>query len=107
MLPLSNIEYNNSTGFALFISLISITNNISDQISEAFGLILFKNRSNILFLLLACSVTVFASDTTKKTSNKQAKIVKVYAGNQTFDAIDKSGKVYSKIPHYNLMVLAI
>lgn len=48
----------------------------------------------ILLVSLTCSVTAFASDTTKKTSNKQAKIVKVYAGNQTFAAIDKNGKVY-------------
>lgn len=48
----------------------------------------------ILFALLTFSKTTFASDTTEETSNNLINIVKVYAGNQTFGAIDEDGKVY-------------
>ena len=48
----------------------------------------------LLFLSLTCSVTAFASNTNGKKSNNQVKIAKVYAGNHTFGAIDKNGKVY-------------
>ncbi len=46
----------------------------------------------LLFVLLTCSETAFASGNNEKKNS--VKIVKVYAGDQTFGAIDKNGKVY-------------
>ncbi len=48
----------------------------------------------VFFILFTCSRTALASDTSEKRSNDSVKIVKVYAGNQTFGAIDSNGKVY-------------
>ncbi|MDF2905023.1 MAG: hypothetical protein K0R34_344 [Herbinix sp.] len=48
----------------------------------------------IIFVLLTWSGSALAAGNNEKISSKSVKIVKVYAGSQTFGAIDKNGKVY-------------